>query len=232
MPTQLLMQGMEDLVTNDSYQFTHCDGHLPSSWIIIDTGSTVNIFLSRSLLKNVCRTNWYMCIQCNTGWSYTNQMGKLPGYPSEVWYKPCGIVNILCFTNMCNHFCIRFDSAKEWAFLIKKPDGTTKCFVQFKVGLYFHDTANHDTPTMCDETPEMSFLTMVANNKSRYMARMYAQASLARKLQAVISYPSTHDFLHIVDWRLLPNCPITQADILAAEDIFGLDIHSLKGKTV
>ena len=56
------MEGMEDLVTNDSYQFAQHDGHLPRSWIIIDTGSTVNIFLNQSLLKNVCRTNRYMCI--------------------------------------------------------------------------------------------------------------------------------------------------------------------------
>ena len=194
------MQGMEDLVTNDSYQFVQCDGRLPPSWIIIDTGSTVNVFSNRSLLKNVCRTNQYMRIQCNARWSYTNQMGKLPGHPGKVWYNPHGIANILCFTNMCNHFCIRFDSAKERAFLVKKPDGTTKCFVQFKAGLYFHDTADRDTPTMSDETPETSFLTTVANNKSKYMACMYAQASLARKLQAMIGYPSTRDFLHIVNW--------------------------------
>ena len=142
-----------------------------------------------------------------------------------------GIVNILCFADVCNHFHVCFDSTKEWAFLVKKPDGTTKRFVQLKVGLYFHDTTDRDTPTMCDNTPETSFLTMVADNKSRYTDHMYVQASLAQKLQAMIRYPSTHDFLHIVDKHLLPNCPITQADILAAEDIFGPDVHSLKGKT-
>ena len=173
-----------------------------------------------------------MRIRCNTGWSYTNQIGELPGYPREVWYNPCGIANILCFADVCNHFCVCFDSAKEWAFLIEKPDGTTKHFVQFKAGLYFHDTSVKDTPTICDDPPEMSFLTMVANNKSRYTDPMYSQASLARKLQAMIGYPSTRDFLQIVDHRLLPNCPITRADILAAEDIFGPDVHSLKGKTV
>ena len=96
-------------------------------------------------------------------------MGELPGYPGEVWYNPCGIANILSFADVFNHFHMCFDSAKEQAFLIDKPDGTTKRFVQFKAGLYFHDTAYRDTPTMCNETPEMSFLTTVADNKSRYM---------------------------------------------------------------
>jgi hypothetical protein len=43
--------------------------------------------------------------------------------------------------------------------------------------------------------------------------------------------PSTKDFLRIVARNQLPNCPITRDDILAAEDIFGPDIGSLKGKT-
>ena len=41
---QLVLQGMEDLVTDDSYQFAQHDGHLPVSWILLDTRSTVNVF--------------------------------------------------------------------------------------------------------------------------------------------------------------------------------------------
>ena len=104
--------------------------------------------------------------------------------------------------------------------------------MQLKTGLCFHDTAEPDTPTICDDTPHTSFLTTVVDNKSKYTGQMYAQASLACKNQAMIGYPLTRDFLQIVDRHLLPNCPISWADILAAEDIFGLDISSLKGKTV
>ena len=76
--TRLLMQGIDDLITNDSYQFTQHNGHLSKSWwILLDTSSTINVFLNKALLKNVRETNHYMmCIHCNAGWSYTNKIGR------------------------------------------------------------------------------------------------------------------------------------------------------------
>jgi hypothetical protein len=53
----------------------------------------------------------------------------------------------------------------------------------------------------------------------------------ARNLQIKIGRPSTKDIMRIVTDNLLPNCPITKADILAAENIFGPDLGTLKGKS-
>jgi hypothetical protein len=71
----------------------------------------------------------------------------------------------------------------------------------------------------------------VASKKSRYTNEDYSRAVIARQLQIRVGHPSTKDFLRLVACNQLPNCPITQDDILVAEDIFGLDIGSLKGKT-
>ena len=149
-PTQLLMQVMEDLVMDDSYQFAQHNGHLPTSWILLDTGSTINIFLNRSLLKNVQHMNHYTWIRCDAGWFYTNQMGELPGYPGKIWYNPKGIANILSMADVCRHFCVCFNSVTEQVFLIEEPNGSTKHFVQLKAGLYYHDTAIKDTPLTYD----------------------------------------------------------------------------------
>jgi hypothetical protein len=49
----------------------------------------------------------------------------------------------------------------------------------------------------------------------------------------MIGRPSTKTYINIVlENNLLPNCPVTRDDIVAAEKIFGPDVGSLKGKTV
>jgi hypothetical protein len=57
----------------------------------------------------------------------------------------------------------------------------------------------------------------VAENKTSYTNRNYSKAVLAREIQKKIGRPSTRAFIKIVDNKLLPNCPITREDILAAE---------------
>jgi hypothetical protein len=68
--------------------------------------------------------------------------------------------------------------------------------------------------------------------KEKCTARAHKRAVVARKLQDVVGRPSTRDCVKIVEGGMLRNCPITRANILAAEDIFGPNMGSLKGKTV
>ena len=72
----------------------------------------------------------------------------------------------------------------------------------------------------------------VADNRSKYNNRNYSQAVLARQLQELFGRPSTQTCLRTIANNLIPNCPVTRKDVLAAEDIFGPDVGSLKGKTV
>ena len=45
-------------------------------------------------------------------------------------------------------------------------------------------------------------------------------------------YPTMKDFIAMIKNNMLMNCPVTVEDIKNAENIFGPDIHVLKGKTV
>ena len=87
--------------------------------------------------------------------------------------------------------------------------------------------SNHKATTYEGDHDTTLLVHTVDNKKSKYTSHLYSQA---HKIQNMIGHPSTQDFLKIMERHLLPNCPITQANILAVEDIFGPNVDLLKGK--
>ena len=76
----------------------------------------------------------------------------------------------------------------------------------------------------------MDLFQTVAKNASRYNKRDYLKAVQARKLQNMIGQPTTKKFLGYIKDNIISNFPLTRPDILSAEDIFGPDVGTLKGK--
>ena len=77
-----------------------------------------------------------------------------------------------------------------------------------------------------------AIINTVEYNKNKYFTANYKNAQLAREIQIKLGRPSTSHMMHIIKNKQLTNCPVTVEDIKAAEDIFGPDVESLKGKTV
>jgi hypothetical protein len=120
-----------------------------------------------------------------------------------------------------------YDSGDGNQFIVHKSDGSApRIFKHSERGLFYVDMRDRNGKVV-------SLVNTVAANKTKYTERVYSHAVLPRCLQPIIGRPSTRTFLRIVDDNLLPNCPITRKDILAAEHIvFGPDVGSLKGKTI
>ena len=189
---------------------------------MLDNQSTVNVFQNARLLKNIQSSTDHMDIHCNAGVTSTNLVGDLPGY-GTVWYYPQGIANILSLSHVKKQgYHVTYDSEDGNAFFVHKPDGSVRVFNESERGLYFMDTSAAGT----------MLVSTVADNRSRYTNCDYFRAVLAFKLQCIMGRPSMHSYIKLVEKNLLPNCPITCKDILAAEDISGPDISSLKGKTI
>ena len=77
-----------------------------------------------------------------------------------------------------------------------------------------------DTETTTNMAGQV-LVNMVADNKPSYTNADYLQALATRKLQIKIGNPTEQEYMALISANLLPNCPITQDDIKAAEHIFG-----------
>ena len=230
------------------------DGCVPKSWILLDNQSTVDVFYNPDLLTDIREVEESMSIHCNSGVTTTNWVGELSGY-GTVWFHPNGIANILSLARVKEQgYRVTYDSIAGNRFVIHKSDGTTRIFNESTRGLYYLDVKDHiekieeddhdnesDGQDIEDDDAEekagneeegVTLVITVADNRTKYTNRAYSRAALARKIQKMIGRPSTSDFIKIVEGNLLPNCPVTRADIIAAEKIFGPDVGILKGKTV
>ena len=215
------------VVHDQTHLETRHGGRLPLEWVLLDNQSTIDVFVNRRLLKNIRRIGQYMYIHCTAGVTRTNLVGELPGY-GTVWFHPDGIANILSLARVKTKYRITFDSDENNEFIVHKPHGTTRNFKESSRGLYYHDTST--AVTRVAETGTV-LVTTVADNASKYAHTDYSRAILARKIQQIIGRPSVRDYIRYVENNLIPNCPVTRRDIVAAEHIFGPDVGSLKGKT-
>jgi hypothetical protein len=194
---------------------------IPDTGILLDSQSTVDVFHNRKLLKNIWQSKKGMNIPCNAGVQSTNMIRELPGY-GTVWYIAQGITNILSLSrvNACGNN-VTYNSERN-SFSMATPTGKTHIFEQSPRGLYYLDTSASD----------FVMVTTVDQQRTKYTKRAYAQATAARSLQRTIGRPSTRTSIEMVDSNLIPNCPVTRDDIIAAEHIFGPDLGILEGKTV
>jgi hypothetical protein len=97
---------------------------------------------------------------------------------------------------------------------------------------YISSPRSVGSTTVTAECMTTSLINTVAEKKSQYTHRACKQAMLAHRIQNVISRPSTRDFIRIVEGGMLRNCPVSRSDVMTAEDIFGPNLGSFKGKTV
>ena len=215
-------------VVHDQTHLETCHGgHLPMEWVLLDNQSTIDVFVNRRLLNNIRWIDQYMHMHCTAGVTRTNLVGELPGY-GTVWFHPEGIANILSLSRVKTKYRITFDSDENNEFIVHKPDRSTRNFKESSHGLYYHDTSTVVTGVAEAGTV---LITTVAANASSYTNADYSCALLARKTQQIIGRPSIRDYIQYVENNLIPNCPVTRGDIVAAEHIFGPDVGSLKGKT-
>ena len=99
---------------------------MPSTWILLDNQSTVDVFNNASVLKNIPKSTTIMNIHCNARIASTSMVGDLPGY-GTVWCHPEGITNILSLVHIIEKgYHVTFDSKDaDNKFIVNKTNGGT-----------------------------------------------------------------------------------------------------------
>jgi hypothetical protein len=119
---------------------------------------------------------------------------------------------------------VTYDSGGDGTFQVTKDDGSARVFRPSASGLHYCNAR-----TLQDEAV---LINTVAQNRNSYTVRAYKLVALAHRIQDTIGRPSIRDYKKIVSGSWMQNCPVNRADVTAAEEIFGANLGSLKGKTV
>jgi hypothetical protein len=242
---QAFMSGVEIVEPEDddiSFNFLNISGssrfngsaHLQGTsvsgtWIVLDNQSTADVFCNPKPLDKVRKVNKVMNINCNAGVTRTDMVGDLPGH-GGVWLNKSATANILSLWRIEKKHRITCDSENGKQFIVHNENGMVRRFRQSEDGLFHTDVKERDSEQ--DGTVLVNKVETVEGNKKNCTKAACKQATLARKLHNIMGRPSARSFLNIAEKNLLKGCSVMREDVLAAEDIFGPHVGSLKGKTV
>ena len=194
--------------------------------VLLDSASTCDLWNDRASLVDIRPIKSKMTVETNGGELITKEKGFCPGY-GAVWVHDDAITNIVSLKNIKKKFKVTFNSELDAGFMVHTPNGVL-IFKEHPSGLYycsleeFHDAMSPNA---------VQLIQTVEDNKSRYTQRQYDRALAAYEAYTKIGCPSINDFRMMIKNGLINNCPITIEDINIAQDIFGKNVHLLKGKT-
>ena len=106
-----------------------------------------------------------------------------------------GIGNILSLLKVKDQYRVTYISTNGNNFVVHKSNGSVGIFKESPHRQYYYDTS-HDGINDASEHNTI-VVTVVADNASQYSSVNYTQALWAQKVQKIIGWCSTHDFMKL-----------------------------------
>ena len=197
--------------------------------IVLDSGSSVDLFCNEEWLNNVNSNGSPLTMQTNGGGLQVAQQGHLP----QCGVVPCdakAMTNILSLGMMSNKCRITMDTAKENAILVHTPNKIVK-FSRNDANLCVHVPTKPHKPGTLQASPQASLVQSVEECKLFHTPREVQKAKRACDLPVALGTPSIADLKKAISVNAIANLPVKVEDLDLAAKIFGPDVGTLKGKT-
>ncbi|KAL7581337.1 hypothetical protein ACA910_006095 [Epithemia clementina (nom. ined.)] len=190
-------------------------------WILLDNQSTVSIFGNEKLVYDIHKVKETMDLSTNAVTYEVRHKATVPGF-GLVWFDNRAITNIFNFAEMEDKHRISYEDHNGKNAFVVHLDKRQVRFCQSENGLYYYKPSYY--------TREINMVEAIEENKRMFTPRQVKSAKAARALYYAIGMPPLKDFKMIVQSNGIRNNLETVNDIELAEQIFGPDIGSLKGK--
>ena len=197
-----------------------------SEYMILDSGSSTDLFCNKGLLKQVKPGNKSVSLTTNAGDITVDKVGTLPAY-GEVPFHEDAVTNIFSLAKLVEKYRVTFDSDVDNAFYVHTPSKVVR-FPKTESNLYAHKPSN----AVSQSPSQAVHVQTVEENMNLHTPREVKRAKAARDALVALGSPSVQDLKSALAMNAIANLPVTTADVDLAERIFGKDLGTIKGKTV
>jgi ribosomal silencing factor RsfS len=129
-------------------------------WVLLDTGSTVNVFCNPDMVKNIVKMEKALIINKNAGEFSAEDTAELPWSDMKIWFDPHVITNVLSLGLSQEKYHVHYDNAKEDTIFVETPKGTIPFRLLMKYLYVYHPNV-----------PETNMLTTLKEQKLFYTSR-------------------------------------------------------------
>mmetsp|Transcript_1239 Transcript_1239/g.1758 ORF Transcript_1239/g.1758 Transcript_1239/m.1758 type:complete len:570 (-) Transcript_1239:3022-4731(-) len=210
---------------------------LPSSWLLLDSCSSISSMKTMSFVKHIKQVE-PITTYSNGGtmnYSWKGVFSFLPSCPA--YYNKESLANKLSLSDVMEKYKVTMNSEIEHSIQVHLEKGQIMRFAQVGNGIFACDlsgpdcdVSKYDTShmTLTPSTPHVCALT-VGRQQLKYSVPELKRADKAFDVQGRLGYVSKQQMKRALDAGVIINAPFTSIDLEAAHTIYGSPVPFIKG---
>ena len=194
-----------------------------SNTLLLDSCASISLANNESILSNIRKTKHVYMVKGITKHALEITLeGDLEGF-GTVLYHPKALANIISLSAMTDtKVDISFDKVN--GFEISNPSTRKKyLFERISDGMYAFKLGEHTST-------EKTMIATISENEKLFTKREVESAREARVLQKKLGFAPTDSIVSLLQSGGIINLNTTTYDLKRADEIYGKDVASLKGR--